>query len=67
VQIPAAFNPVAITVEPATATLPSPRLSTDRAGTVEIEFATEGRMRITAAVDTATVSALIKALRKSTR
>ena len=67
VQTPAAFNPVAIAVEPATAALPSPVPSTDRAGTVEIEFATGGRMRISGAVDAATVSALVKALAKSKR
>lgn len=67
VQAPAAFNPVAIAVEPATAALAPPVASTDRAGTVEIEFATGGRMRINGAVDTATLSALVKALAKSTR
>jgi len=67
VQTPAVFNPVAIAVEPATAALPSPVPSTDRAGTVEIEFATGGRMRISGAVDAATVSALVKALAKSKR
>ena len=54
VQTPAAFNPVAIAVEPATAALPSPVPSRDRAGTVEIEFATGGRMRISGTVDAAT-------------
>jgi transposase len=62
-QTPAAFNPVAIAPEPASAAPPSP----ERAGTVEIEFATGGRMRISGPVDVATVSALIKALAKSKR
>jgi transposase len=68
-RVPAAatFNPIAIAVEPATATLPLPTSSADRAGTVEIEFATGGRMRISGAVDAATVSALVKALAKSKR
>jgi transposase len=39
----------------------------ERSGIVEIEFATGGRMRITGAVDAATVSALIKALARSNR
>jgi transposase len=58
----AAFNAVAIAPEP-TAAVPLP----ERVGTVEIEFATGGRMRITGPVDAATVSALIKALAKSKR
>jgi transposase len=60
---PAAFNPVAVAPEPAPAALPS----LERAGTVEIEFATGGRMRITGSVDASTVSALIKALAKPKR
>jgi transposase len=66
-QTPAAFTPVAIAPEPGTAALPSPTCSPEPVGTVEIEFATGGRMRISGAVDTATVSALIKALAKSER
>ena len=62
---PAAFNPVAVAPEPAPAALPAP--SPERAGTVEIEFATGGRMRITGSVDASTVSALIKALAKPKR
>jgi transposase len=62
-QIPAAFNSVAIAPEPRTVAAPSP----ERAGVVEIEFATGGRMRIIGPVDAATVSALIKALAKSKR
>ena len=61
--VPAAFNPVAVAPEPETAVLPS----LERAGTVEIEFATGGRMRITGSVDASTVSALIKALAKPKR
>jgi len=64
---PVAFNPVAIAGDAGTAALPSPSPSTDRAGTVEIEFATGSRMRISGAVDAATVSALVKVLAKSKR
>jgi transposase len=55
-QTPAAFNPVAIAPErePGPVVLSSPSLSSERAGTVEIEFATGGRMRITGPVDAAT-------------
>ena len=63
----AAFSAVAITPEPATVALPAPAAAPERAGTVEIEFSTGGRMRITGAVDAATVSALITALAKSKR
>src|SRR5215510_3649395 len=58
VQTPVAFNPVAIAPEPGTAPKPPP----EQAGTVEIEFAAGGRMRITGSVDASTVSALVKAL-----
>ncbi len=61
------FNAVAITPEPGTIALPSPNPVPERSGIVEIEFATGGRMRITGAVDAATVSALIKALARSNR
>lgn len=59
-QIPAPFNPVAITAEPA-----FPKL-TEQAG-IEIEIATGGRMRISEAVDARTVAALMKALAKGKR
>jgi transposase len=62
-QIPAAFNPIAIATEPGTASPPSPA----RAGVIEIEFATGGRMRITGPVDASTVSALMRALAKTRR
>jgi transposase len=55
-QVPAAFNPVAITPEPESAL-----------GVIEIEFATGGRMRITGAVDAPTVTALMNALAKVKR
>jgi transposase len=64
---PVAFNPVAVAPVPGAVALPSPTASTEQAGTVEIEFATGGRMRITGSVDTSTVSALIKALAKTKR
>jgi transposase len=62
---PAAFNLVAVAPEPDTAALPAS--SPERAGTVEIEFATGDRMRITGSVEACTVSALIKALSKVRR
>src|SRR5215208_6452763 len=62
-QIPAAFNPVAIAPEPGTVSLPSP----ERAGVIEIEFATGGRMRITGPVEASTVSGLIRALANGKR
>jgi transposase len=62
-QIPAAFNPIAIAPERGTACPPPP----ERAGLIEIEFPTGGRMRITGPVDASTVSALMKALVKSKR
>jgi len=64
---PAAFNAVAIAHEPAIAALPSPTSTSEQPGTVEIEFATGGRMRITGSVDSATVSALLRALAKNKR
>ena len=63
VQVPVAFNPVAVTPEPGAA---SPRPA-EKAGVIEIELATGGRMRITGAVDTRTVAALMKSLAKSRR
>jgi transposase len=66
VQIPAAFNPVAIAAEPAPASPTIPAVS-EPGGTIEIEFATGGRMRITGPVDARTVSALMKALAKGKR
>ena len=64
---PVAFNAVAVAhVQDATApTLPAS--SPEQAGTVEIEFATGGRMRITGSVDASTVSALLKAMAKARR
>jgi transposase len=63
VQVPAAFNAVAVTPDPGTAS-PAPA---ERAGVIEIELATGGRMRITGPVDARTVAALMKALAKSKR
>ena len=65
-QVPAAFNPVAIAAEPA-ASSPMVAVTSEPAGSIEIEFATGGRMRITGSVDARTVSALIKALAKGER
>jgi transposase len=63
-QVPAAFTPVAITPAPeATALAPVG----ERAGVIEIEFPTGGRMRITGAIDAPTVAALMKALAKGKR
>lgn len=58
--MPMAFNPVAVTPE---ALAPA----AERAGTIEIELATGGRMRITGPVDARTVVALMKALAKNKR
>jgi len=65
--VAAAFHPVAIAPEPAMAALPPPEPSSERYGTVEIEFASGGRMRISGSVDAATVSALIRMLVKGKR
>ena len=62
-RIPAIFNPVAVTPEPA-ADLPT---SPEKAGVIEIEFASGGRMRISGSVDASTVSALMMALAKGKR
>jgi len=62
-QIPAVFNPVAVTPEPAAVSPTSP----EKAGVIEIEFASGGRMRISGSVAASTVSALIKVLAKSKR
>jgi transposase len=64
--VPAAFNPVAITPEPEPEAASAPPV-VERAGVIEIEFATGGRMRITGAVDAPTVTALMKALAKGKR
>lgn len=61
-QIPA-FRAVAIAPEPGTGALAAP----ERSGTIEIEFASGGRMRITGPVDARTVAALMKALAKGKR
>jgi transposase len=61
VQVPAAFNPVTIAADPAPS-LPMVPAVPETAGSIEIEFATGGRMRITGPVDARTVSALMKAL-----
>lgn len=62
-QIPAVFNPVAVTAESGTA---SP-LSPEQSGVIEIEFAAGGRMRVTGLVEASMVSALIRALAKGKR
>jgi transposase len=64
---PVAFNPVAVAPVQEAAALPLPAPPPEQAGTVEIEFATGGRMRITGSVDASTVSALVKALAKTKR
>jgi transposase len=65
--ISAAFNPVAIVPEAGTANVSPPSASPERGGTVDIEFADGGRMRICGPVDAATVSAVMKALAKGKR
>jgi transposase len=64
---PVAFNPVAVAPVQEAAALPLPAPPPEQAGTVEIEFATGGRMRITGSVDASTVSALVNALAKTKR
>ena len=63
VQIPAVFNPVMVEPEPGAV---SPALP-EKAGVIEIEFASGGRMRISGPVDASTVSALTKVLAKGKR
>ena len=60
-QLSVAFNPVAITPEPEAASVTP---VAERAGVIEIEFATGGWMRITGTVDALTLTALMKALAK---
>ena len=62
-QIPAAFSPVAIAPEPG---MGRPAV-TAKTGTIEVEFATGGRMRITGPVEAPMLSALIRALGKRRR
>jgi transposase len=62
-QIPAAFNPVAVTPETGSASPPAQ----ERAGVIEIELATGGRMRIIGPVEARTMAALMKVLAKSKR
>jgi transposase len=62
---PVAFNPVAVAPVQAAPALALTAPSPEQAGTVEIEFATGGRMRITGSVDSSTVSVLLKALAKA--
>jgi transposase len=57
------FNAVAVAPEPEAVSPPLP----EKAGVIEIEFATGGRMRISGSVDASTVSALMKALAKRKR
>jgi transposase len=62
-QVPARFNPVAISPEPGAGSPPPP----ERDSEIEIEFATGGRMRITGPLEVSTVKALIAVLAKSKR
>jgi transposase len=62
-RIPAVFNPVTVTPEPAVVSPTSP----EHAGLIEIELASGGRMRISGSVDPTMVSALMKALAKGKR
>lgn len=64
VQVSATFSPVAVTPDPEAA---SAVPEAERAGVIEIEFATGGRMRITGAVEPPLVAALMKALAKGKR
>jgi transposase len=62
-QVPVAFNPVQLTSDPAA----PPQPLAERGGTIEIELATGGRMRITGPVEARTVAALMKALAQGKR
>ena len=63
VQVPAAFNSIAVMPEPGAASPPPG----EKAGVIEVELASGGRMRISGPVDASTVAALMKALAKSKR
>jgi transposase len=63
VQVPATFDPVSVTPDPEAPL----RLPPERAGTIEIELAGGGRMRITGAVEARMVAALVRALAKGKR
>lgn len=69
-QVPAAFSPVTIAPSPI-AIAPEPGVAspagTDKAGTIEVEFATGGRMRIIGPIEASVVSELIGALGKRRR
>lgn len=60
---PPTFNPVTIIPEAGT----SAPGSTERAGMIEVEFASGGRLRMTGPVDAATVRAVLAALSKARR
>jgi transposase len=62
-QVPATFNPIAVTPAPGAPMPPS----AGRAGTIELELVGGGRMRITGAVEASTVAALMRALAKGKR
>jgi transposase len=62
-QIPAVFDPVAVAPEPAAVSPTSP----EKAGVIEVEFASGSRMRMSGSVDASMVSALMKALAKRRR
>ena len=61
VQVPVAFNPVAVTPEPGAA---SPRPA-EKAGVIEIEFANGTRMRLMGAVEASTIKAMVAVLAKA--
>lgn len=62
-QVPAAFSPVAIAPEAE----PACPAAAERTGTIDIEFASGGRMRITGPVEASMVSVLVRALGKRRR
>jgi len=70
-EIPAVFNPVTVTPEAGATSARSPEWtgssSAEHTGTIEIEFASGGRMRISGSVAASTVLALMKALAQSRR
>jgi transposase len=73
-QIPAVFNAVTVAPEPGASSPSSSILlgqtgpsSPEGPGVIEVEFAADGRVRISGSVAASTVSALLKALAKGQR
>ena len=63
VPVPTSFNAVTISPEPGTTSAGS----AESAGTIEVEFAHGGRLRMSGPVDATTVAAVLAALSKTRR